>query len=178
MAFRDCQVVGAVIGKTRMEQVSFVLSWELGGIAGSDFDNKQQPPGAETTAFYTVPLLEVLQRNRAPRVIDYFSLDVEGAEMYIMEDFPFDQYLIRILTIERPGMSLRSLLEQHGYKLLMVISDFGETLWCHESQMEILDLTVLAQYKNPVSEADWIEMVCRQEISTRRLYMIYATAKS
>ena len=122
-------------------------------LLGPTLTTRTKRPSTATTSFYTVPLLEVLQRNSAPRVIDYFSLDVEGAEMFIMEDFPFDQYLIRILTIERPGMSLRSLLEQHGYKLLMVISVFGETLWCHESQMEVLDLTVLEQYKNPVSEA-------------------------
>ena len=39
----------------------------------------------------TQPLYEAcVRRFRAPRVIDYLSLDVEGAEEMVMRKFPFD----------------------------------------------------------------------------------------
>ena len=57
-----------------------------GGIVGNQFDNKRVEKDAESVQLYTVPLLEVLQRHEAPPVIDYLSLDVEGAEFLIMKE--------------------------------------------------------------------------------------------
>ena len=68
----------------------------------------------------------------APKVIDYLSLDVEGAETYIMRDFPFDKYKFKCMSVERPKDELLALLENNGYKKVL---DFkrGDTLWAHES---------------------------------------------
>jgi hypothetical protein len=97
---RTCQVVAAVVGATRMEPVNFVVPKgsraPSGGIEHASFDNR--PDGSNTAniatkkssqTMYTVPLLEILTRYHSPLVIDYMSLDVEGAEYFIMKDFPF-----------------------------------------------------------------------------------------
>lgn len=141
LSFRDCQVVGAVVGKRRDEQIQFEfgIGWN-GGIVNKDFDNTQ---ATQANTFYTVPLEEILKRNGAPNILDYLSLDVEGAETYVMESFPFDRYTVRVITIERPKVALRDLLRSKGYKLLKLLSAYGETLWVHESQVAVLDIESL-----------------------------------
>ena len=140
---RDCQVVGAAVGQTRMEQVSFEMAqWGGvgGGIVGSNFDNKR-PTGSNTAvSLYTVPLQEILDLHHVPHDIDYLSLDVEGAEDYIMESFPFDRYSVKIMTVERPKPNFHNILKAHGYACVGRISDFGETLWIREAVRQDLDM--------------------------------------
>lgn len=66
-----------------------------------------------------------------------------GAEFYIMQNFAFDRYAFKILTIERPKAELVALLEQKNYLNLCVISNFGETLWVEKSHMKTLDVSTL-----------------------------------
>ncbi|MBV9427264.1 MAG: FkbM family methyltransferase [Bradyrhizobiaceae bacterium] len=61
------------------------------------------------------PLADVLRAHRAPRRIDYLSLDVEGFEFEILRLFPFGEYEFGCLTIERPVPELQSLLAGNGY---------------------------------------------------------------
>jgi hypothetical protein len=132
-----------------MEEVDFRLHKDggLSGIERPGFDNlpgrnniaKDGPP----TKFYTVTLLDILERMKAPPVIDYLSLDVEGAEYFIMEHFPFERYRVNIMTIERPNARLQELLFREGYVRLCKLSHWGETLWVRRSVLDRLDLTVL-----------------------------------
>lgn len=75
--------MGAAIGQTTNEAVKFSFGktnegWG-GGIVNEKFDNKPATTDASRVFdFYTVTLLEVLERLNAPTDIDYFSLDVEG----------------------------------------------------------------------------------------------------
>jgi hypothetical protein len=138
---RDCQVVGAVVGKNRMQAVNF--SFDLwggvgGGIVGADYDNKDDV--TSRVQLYTAPLQEVFQRHNVPAVIDYLSLDVEGAEHFIMDSFPYDNYRISIMTVERPKSMFHTIVEAQGYVCLATISDFGETLWIHLDSVADLDL--------------------------------------
>jgi FkbM family methyltransferase len=61
------------------------------------------------------PLADVLKAHRAPKRIDYLSLDVEGFEFEILRLFPFDEYEFGCLSIERPPPELHSLLAGKGY---------------------------------------------------------------
>ena len=78
-------------------------------------------------------------------MIDYLSLDVEGAEFYVMQNFPFASYQIKIMTVERPKDDLKQHLEAHGFQMMAQISKFGETLWIHKSFLNSVDLSVLEQ---------------------------------
>lgn len=136
------------MGQTRNEKVFFnVQRKELGGIVNPKFDNPKQQKSSQK--YYTVPLMDIFDRNNVPRMVDYMSLDIEGAEYYAMEKFDFDKYIVRILTIERPEKSLRQLLQRKGYELLRIVSDFGETLWAHSSIVNQLDLEALDKFKLP-----------------------------
>lgn len=140
-----CTVVGAVIGsqQQRKEMVPFVHQLgDHGGIVATQpkkdihnastlFNNGYRYRHSATME-YTVPFQEVLERYHVPTTIDYLSLDVEGAEEYIMEDFPFEVYTIRVMTIERATAKLKNRLEKFGYHQVIRLSPWGEFLWAHD----------------------------------------------
>jgi hypothetical protein len=138
-----CQIVGAVVGDKRLAPVAFrYAAGDHGGIAGHGFDNGPRWATVSQLA-YTVPLLEILQRYQAPIDIDYLSLDVEGAEPFILLNFPIQQYRIKIITGERLRGEIRVFLKKHGYAFVRRLSGWGESLWVHESIWEELDWSVL-----------------------------------
>ena len=95
--------------------------------------NRKNEPQATLEDRYTAPISEVLERYQVPKKIDYLSLDVEGSEYEIMKDFPFSDYQIQIMTVERPSKQLKALLESKGYIHLKQLAWWGETLWAHSS---------------------------------------------
>lgn len=137
LAFRNCHVVGGLAGGRDGEEVNVTLSTRkeagpYGGLVGKDFDNHKVGRKDDMERRYTVSLRTILQKFNAPKMIDYLSLDVEGAETFIMRDFAWDEYTFRCLTIERPGDELRNILEKAGYKHALDIAR-GDTLWMHKS---------------------------------------------
>lgn len=61
----------------------------------------------------------VLRSAGAPRTIDYWSLDTEGSELALLKSFPFDEYRVRVLTVEHNNgpirAPIRGFLEARGY---------------------------------------------------------------
>lgn len=64
----------------------------------------------------SVTLTDLLKQYRAPAVIDYLSLDTEGAEYVILKSFAFDQYRFQVISIE--GTKCNDLLLSKGYRLV------------------------------------------------------------
>ena len=70
-----------------------------------------------------VPLWELLRRHNAPPVIEFMSLDVEGNEWVALENFPFHEFRILAMSIERGAKSyarLKAKLLGEGYRLAHV----------------------------------------------------------
>jgi hypothetical protein len=135
LSHRKCTVVGALVGGSK-EQVDVQFRGVFGGIVGkldNKLANRKNEPQAPKEKRYTAPLKDVFTKFQVPKVIDYLSLDVEGAEFLIMKNFPFGEYQFKILTVERPGKDLKELLESQGYRFLKDLAWWGETLWAHES---------------------------------------------
>jgi Methyltransferase FkbM domain len=161
-SLRNCTIVGAVIGNhERLHEVYFRFGANIqGGITGTGFDNGREYRH-ESQPRYTIPLREVLLRFHAPKYIDYMSLDVEGAEEYILHNFLTSEaskveggFTIAILTIERPKKSLEQLLQSLGYTLLQKLTNWGETLWAHSSVIANLDLNAMEEaVKNAAIQA-------------------------
>ena len=111
ISMRTCQVVMAAVGNsTRMQPIDFSLgggAGGLGGIVADGMDNTQRKNRGRLKSYYTVPLLEILERFDAPETIDYLSLDIEGAEYFVMENFPLDRYTFKVMTVERPEPTVR-----------------------------------------------------------------------
>jgi hypothetical protein len=64
-------------------------------------------------------LNDLLIKHRAPKYIDYLSIDTEGSEYEILEAFNFNEFSFGIITVEHNYTPQRdmifALLTGHGY---------------------------------------------------------------
>jgi FkbM family methyltransferase len=96
-----------------------------------DFNRKHRQAGA-TYRVETISLNDLLAAYNAPPIIDYLSIDTEGAECSILEAFAFEKYRIHIITVEHnfcePERSrILQLLTERGYvRLLDSLSRFDD----------------------------------------------------
>jgi FkbM family methyltransferase len=93
----------------------------------------------------TVTLAEILKRYDAPKIIDYFSFDVEGAETRILKDFPFDEYIFSSMSIEGPSKLLHSILEKNMY--VGVGSNKYDILYLHKSVFKDISISAFSNNK-------------------------------
>ena len=63
-----------------------------------------------------ITLVELLKKHRAPQVIHYLAMDIEGSEFPVLEKFPFEEY--RILAISIEGTKCNDLLVSKGYVIV------------------------------------------------------------
>ena len=135
---RKCHLVGAPVYSISGEKITFKLKNALGGIVGSEFDNKEL--NKDDIELRTVTLLRTLDFFKAPKVIDYFSLDVEGAEWHVLKNFDFGRYTFLILAIERPNVHLHNLISHHGYRFMTCVANFGESFYLHQTHPNFKDM--------------------------------------
>ena len=93
----------------------------------------------------TVTLKEILDFLKAPEVMDYLSLDVEGGEMHVMQHLLHNShYTWLTMTVERPTLHLHQLLHKHGYWMITQlpvahiqrtasVAKFGEIVYIHKT---------------------------------------------
>ena len=79
----------------------------------------------------TISLNDLLKKYNAPNIIDYISIDTEGSELDILNNFDFNSYQFRVITCEHNYSSNRdkiyNLLSNNGYKRVMSdISQFDD----------------------------------------------------
>ena len=68
----------------------------------------------------TVSLLDLLIQAKAPREIDFLSVDTEGSELAILKAFDFSRFRFNAISVEHnfgPNRSsIRRCLEEAGYR--------------------------------------------------------------
>lgn len=126
--------------------VAFAARGDWGGIIGDDTDNRSYTSGSPILRLQTRTLESVLKECATPKVIDYLSIDVEGAEERILLGFDFSRYQFRCITIERPTERLRELFTRHGYVLLREIPGL-DCLYVHGSFVKEYKRNLLAYYQ-------------------------------
>ena len=105
-------------------EVNFILAGTVGGIVDRDVDNKAYDATKDKVIrLKTRTLISVLEDYNVPSIIDYMSIDVEGAEERILSGFDFDKYTFKSITIERPTKLLRDLFNVQGYILIKEIPE-------------------------------------------------------
>lgn len=76
--------------------------------------------GGKKYSVQTVSLSDLLREHRAPKEIDYLSIDTEGSEFDILENFDFNEYKFKIITCEHNFSPLRekldALFQKNGYQ--------------------------------------------------------------
>ena len=131
---RKCQLVQGAVGATDNERVYFKFKDVFGGvIIGESFDNKESGGGDQVQTVATVSLKRLFTDLSVPHIIDYMSLDIEGAEEWVFDTFPWNEYTILCLTVERPKEKLINSLKTNGYVYVCNHGDFGDQLWLHSS---------------------------------------------
>ncbi|MEI6334673.1 MAG: FkbM family methyltransferase [Methylococcaceae bacterium] len=123
---RNCHVSPACITGQSGKKIEFILADAYGGSQEyADDDQHSDKRSAYRAAGHVVSLTGIslndfLEHHKAPREIDYLSIDTEGSEFEILENFPFDQWNIRLLTIEHNfterRADIRILMERHNYR--------------------------------------------------------------
>jgi FkbM family methyltransferase len=119
MEGRTCQMLREVVFDKAGEKVQFAQADDLGGINQTLGAWKERASQAPMVEFTTVTLADILERTHAPKVIDFMSLDIEGAELAALKGFPFDKYEIGALAVEHnyeePKRSdIQKFLADHG----------------------------------------------------------------
>ena len=135
---------------SKQETVQFRSSSTFGGIIAPDCDNNEQSDPSTIFELETVTLESILSRMGAPRLIDYLSIDIEGAEDRALLDFPFQKYRFTCITIERPSAALRNVFQGHGYRLVAEIPGL-DSFYIHESHVQEYFYNTLAFYRNQLS---------------------------
>ncbi len=118
-------------------EVTYVSQGLTSGIVDSDTDNADletagDPASRSVFTLRTRRLVDILREQRVPRNIDYLSLDVEGAEDRVFATFPFDDYQVTCMTIERPSERLNAILLAHGYMTIKQVQGF-DSYYVHET---------------------------------------------
>jgi hypothetical protein len=130
---RTCQVFDEVVADVEGRTVDFRFTSVSSRIIGVTKINLPHTEG-NVKAFNTTTLESVLVRAGAPWVMDYLSLDIEGAEWDALKHFPFSHYVFLTMTIERPPMCLIDHLRANHYMAVAVNEGgcrFGDTWFVH-----------------------------------------------
>jgi FkbM family methyltransferase len=94
-------------------------------------DNRENRKAGRTYDVGTISLDELLDVHRAPRVVDYLSIDTEGSELEILKSFDFSRRHFSVITCEHNYTSQREeifdLLSRNGYlRKFQEISEFDD----------------------------------------------------
>ena len=102
----------------------------------------------------TKTLEYVLDHFNAPKIIDYLSLDVEGAEERILSNFPFNKYTFLAMTIERPTPKLEKILFDNDYVFVMKSKKLQyDTFYVHKSIPNFLK--IIKEPYSPTPRKNW-----------------------
>jgi len=61
----------------------------------------------------------ILDTHNAPGIIDYLSIDIEGGEVNALKTFPFDKYMVKLISAEvsyNNRGAFRELMRKNGFK--------------------------------------------------------------
>ena len=127
---RNCQKDFRCVTSTSGESVMFSESTspELSTIKGFEKSDQNLRKIIQSYDVESVSLEDLLDGYQAPKTIDYLSIDTEGSEFLILENFNFDKYSFKVITCEHNFTENRekifSLLTRNGY--VRVWSEFTQ----------------------------------------------------
>jgi FkbM family methyltransferase len=157
-SYRTSKFLDYCIGDKDNEEVKFRIdNLMLGGIVGDSYDNNlryraHELEKAEIIKLKTRSLTSVLNEENSPRIIDYLSLDVEGAEELILSNFNFKKYRFKFISIERPTKKIDLILDSNDYVQLNHLK--SEVYYCHREYLKYVNLSPKLTFKI-TEQKDW-----------------------
>jgi len=117
---RNCNICQVCVSDKDDDVIDFAVCGHASGAVSTagPFTNKK-----DLIKVPTKSMRSILKQYSAPSIIDYLSLDVEGHEYEVLKSFPFEDYVLRCITVEHNEphvgsemrLKLRHLLESKGY---------------------------------------------------------------
>ncbi len=90
----------------------------INSYSDSDFHKVRRKKG-NNYEVQTISLNELLEKHQAPADIDYLSIDTEGSEFEILNNFDFSKHSFKIITCEHNFTPMREnifeLMVKNGY---------------------------------------------------------------
>lgn len=88
----------------------------------------------------SISIKTLLKRYNCPSVIDLIHFDMEGSELSVIKEFPFDEYLVKLFIIEISDRMIKDELLNNGF--LEVNNQFNtKAPWeCYFINSKILNL--------------------------------------
>lgn len=122
-AVRSCITVNAALWKTSRESIEFCDAHGLSSFKEyRDLDQNSELRSRITKRVFNVDTInptELLERFNAPTLIDYMSLDVEGAEVDVLEALDLSKFKIALMSIEHNHVVIKK------NKIRRILSDLG-----------------------------------------------------
>lgn len=91
----------------------------LDSLADADFQFVNRKGGARYDV-ETISLLDFLASAKSPTDIDYMSIDIEGGEYEVLNNFDFSKYNIKLISVEHNYSDMRqeiqNILSNWGYR--------------------------------------------------------------
>jgi FkbM family methyltransferase len=111
-------------------EIEFSEFSTINAFSNADYHSKIRRDG-HLHIVETVSLADLLRYYNALKVVDYMSIDTEGSEFEILRSFMFDDYDIRVITVEHNHSDRRSkiheVLTSKGYwRVFDPLSDFDD----------------------------------------------------
>lgn len=104
---RSCFLSPACVYRSSGERLRFVLADAYAAVG-------------DLIEVTTTSLMDLLDQQEAPAVIDYLSIDTEGSELAILEGINWSRYQFRSITVEHnfteQRQGIQKLLEAQGYQ--------------------------------------------------------------
>jgi FkbM family methyltransferase len=123
---RSCRLSSDCVFRSSGEQMKFVLADAFGGLEDLGQDDqhvdKRNDYAAvgEVITVTTLSLMDLLEQQGAPQLIDYLSIDTEGSELAILEGIDWNRYQFRCISVEHnfteQRLDIQKLLEAQGYE--------------------------------------------------------------
>lgn len=124
---RNAKCFNRAVWKTSGDFVEFIPRGVLGAISEVAFQDKhaelrrQHVRESGTITVETITANDLLSQSQMPDEIDYFSLDIEGAELSVLLEFDLSKYRFALATIEHNGHEdrekIRKIMASNGYRV-------------------------------------------------------------
>jgi FkbM family methyltransferase len=106
--------------------------------------NRDGRQNAKKYQVETVSLNDLLHHHKAPKKIDYISIDTEGSELEILNKFDFNTFSVRIFTIEHnytaDRQKIHDLMAVRGYQRIMECFSAFDDWYVNSSDFQKLSL--------------------------------------
>ena len=133
---RDCEVSHKCVYSRSGETVDFMAARHgefsrIASISPEDSHEEKRQRTSTTIAVETISLNDLLIERKAPRRIDFMSVDTEGSEFEILSQFDFDRWEVAAIAVEHNKTPARErlagLLTAKGYRRMWVpVSRFDD----------------------------------------------------